>query len=996
MPSIPRDGNGAAISHVDASGVVTRSVSFSASTSSRNAASTNATKTENNNDDDDDTPMTVSQIATDYTIKLGISSAHANWNARDAFRELARSWRNSILSTHNLTESKLCIQQFMYPAEQGSVVTVFTATEAKPEEHGKDSHNNNSNSNDSKTHHENNNRLAECLGYIRYKSSTIDSCGKFCDGTVDFVSHGAALQPWHFDLGTPRGYKDEEEAGIYCESLPLVFVALMRDEQNHNIVCTSGGLLWTGNHSSKGRPIVRLRRLTKDDNLCTRNEDAKMTNGPLLPTVLGFPRLFVPDVDTDVHVRIGDTRRVYCVHRTCAHNVYSRSESGQPVDRCGVSQDDFKAWVRTALFLLKPGMSKDDIVQTPYGDLLLTPVLQGLRYINGFLVCSPTTEWVETMHILRYGYNFNRFCKNDSRELPMSSLLESSMITSVWLDALAQRPDLTHLVHAVLQHESMIGRGGRFFSAEQNASCADVQIIKGLNSRELVRQLWQRLRRASLAECNTTDNDSDNRRGDHNEGHRGGIWYYSKQEGTANPQLPALISAQGRHGVCLTDCYWKLLRQHCNVYSFSEMEQHELIPAPIVSIGARVDASLHGPVTVTCPTATVALHAAESVFRTNLIRLLHASFLGAQQTRMAGFVFVQPAAKIKSDMAYMDRCRTFYIHARWLDLKKAAAKLGFTSAGATNDTFHHGNCVFLGPRDHSLALQSKDLERHVLLYAVRTLFAWALERLPEHRSHADSFPGPPGNINQAFPESDNRRICVMRAEKRLLDLLSLDDLRRPSISIQGPTLARVAEIRLSLHWLPGLYRSKATTIAIQCHRQSCIVRGYAAELLRRSAEQPIRSVTLLSRDLNANEMPCLRGTTSSATDTNSLCCTTRVSIWEPRHYVDNAVPGESYFFVMVVNPEDEYAIARVTDVFTMPKMTVTEGVATTTSAPTVAAMPSAGSTASNHTGTATNTGPAQPGADINVAGGDLEAGQRKRRRIGDDRAPAASDTGHNL
>ncbi|CAK7214927.1 hypothetical protein SBRCBS47491_002316 [Sporothrix bragantina] len=765
MPIIPGDENGGTISRVDVSDFNSGSVSSAASTGSNNAVTTNATRTDN--DDDDDTPMTVDQIATDYTIKLGINAAHTGWNARDAFRELVRSWRDSILATHHFSESKLRIQRFTYPVEEGSLEIVFTATEAKPEEHGKDSHNNKSSSNDS-DNNDDNNRLEECLGYIRYKSSTKDSNGNFCDGTVDLVSRGATLQPWHFDLGISGGHKDKEEAGIYCESLPLVFVALMRDQHKHNIVCTSGGFLWIGNHNSKGRPVVLLRRLSEGDKLCTRDEHAKITNKPLPRTVQGSHRLFVPDTDTDVHVRIGGTCYDSCAHRPCAHNVCS--QSGQPVERCGVSLADFKAWTKTALFLIKTTLSADEIVEMPHGDLLLPPALQGLRYLDGFLVCDDTTEWATNMQDLFYGYNFNIIWTDRSHRWPPSSFQEL-LIKFIWQAALAQRPDLTPLVHAIFQ---------------------DKLCIKRFDSRGLARPLWQHLRRLSLAEDNTTDNDSDNHRGDHSKDRRGGIWYYSEQEGTANPQLPALIFAQGRHGVRLTDCYWKLLRKHCNVYTFSEMEQHELISAPIVAIGARVDASLNGPVTVTCSTAAAASHAAASLFQTSLIRLLHASFLGAQQTRMTGFVFVQPAARVKFDMAYMDRCRTFYIHARWLDLDMAASKLGFTSVGT--------------------------------------------------------------------------------------------------------------------------------------------------------------------------------------------------------------VPGESYFFVVVINPEDEYAICSVTDVVTLPKVTATERVATTTPAPTVTAMLSAGPIASNHIGTAasaTNTGPAQSDPNIVVADGALAAGHRKRRRTEDDHVSAATDAGHH-
>lgn len=974
MPVVPRD----ATSVVDVRAPVTRSASGGVASTNRR----DATNTSNNHDgEENDTRMTVDDVTTEKTIKLAINAAYTDWSARDAFRELVRHWHNSILTRHGLSESELLVQSFESPEKDGALfeaVFVATATVAKGAGNGNGK---------------------ECLGYIRYKSTTKDDSGQFIDGTVDIVSRRNLVQPWHFDLGASP--LSPSNADVFCGRLPLAFVALMRNEHNHNIACTSGGLLWTGNHSSKGRPVVHLRRLTDANKPCTRSEHRMMTSQVLPQAEEGQQALFLfgPDIETDLHVQIGDTRKVHCADRYCARSpAPSYDEAGQPVTRCGVSLAQFGQWTKTALCLWIDTTPSSKIVQTPAGDLLLVPALQGLRYEDGFLVPETTSTRLSnptSSNKLHYGYNFKTKDKNVFKDKKDCSFLlhphsmdnVREQIKAIWEAVLQQRPDLTQELHGLLMKGSLwIGAQYHYPTGvvahgpdSLFSSPADVWAIKHSAGKTLARLLWQHLRQQSMAVGAAA-----------NVRPRGGLWYYSRSEAIANQRLLALVSAQGRRGVMLDDNYWHILETHCNICTFSEMEQQELAWAPVVAIGTRGHARLPQMLPLSkphdgTPSGTDgARPAAVSSFQTSLIRLLHATFLGTDLTRRYGFVFVKPAANIDLDIAFVDVRGLFYIHARWLDLDYAASKLGLAPAANANvnaaTDAHASSCAYDDARKQCRAIlhgADADRERVVLLHATKTLFAWALDRLPLPHHYASQ---------TDFDRHLMYRQVVIWAEKRIQDNLDLQGTGR-----QLFVFSSREQTRASLHWTAAVHQGRAVDMIVQCHQASCTVRSYSADILRSSVAQLIgsESTVLLARDLNPDNMPCLRATvTKSKTKTAAgkpFCCTSkRVTTSFDRVVLESPTPGNSYILVAVQNPDDQYAIASSVDSFTFPRPPATDqGTTTSTSAPApTAPIPVVGASVSTGTQPSTQRSTDMAMAD---AGSDdrAEAGSRKRRRTGD-------------
>ncbi|CAK7222180.1 hypothetical protein SCUCBS95973_004753 [Sporothrix curviconia] len=947
--------------------------------------------------EEDDTPLTIDEVNVEHTVKLGVNAVQFKWFARDGFRELVRSWRQSILETYRLPESMLCIRRFekVYGNDE-TIEIIFMATMAALNDHG----NTNPNDTSNDDNNDNNDNDVECLGYIRYVSAFQCNNDNFVNGIIDFVNRGVTLQPWHLDLGTTKGDEDSEESGdegsagsdIYCESLPFIFSAFMRNRPSHysiedktyrkssnNVMCTSGGLLWTGNYNCRGRPIVRLRRLREIDEQCTADEHDWMTEFPFPQTDQGSLALFAPDIETDVHIRIGDSRYRHCYGRPCGRNVISRDESGYFDAWDGVALKDFMSWTMSTLCLYRLSMSPDDIVSTPHGDILLTPTLQGFRYINGFLVSDERDEDVARVNNLRYGYNFKLPYKKDERTWPLSALQES-LIRMIWDAALAQRPNLAPLVHSMLQHEPAMTKNLSLLSPDQVASCLDVHSIEKQMSSRFAGVLWQHLRHKSRAV---------------GQGGRGGIWYYSWQQQIANPQLLDLISAQDRRGVRLADAYWTRLRERCNIFLLDEKDQRELVAAPVVAVGVRLNEAL--PVALPGSPAVPVPVAPTGHFQKNLIRMLHASFLGTERTRRTGFLFVKPDANIQFDIVYVANRRTFYINAEWLSLPTVAYKLGFVTAEGTHALDAAANRVFdiFRPPSHPLALQADDMERYVILHAAKTLFAWALKRLPSSSPHQAG----PLSLTYGYPPDatitrQDRKAWAVRAENRLLDYLSINDSL-------GIFLSNGNKLTLSFLRIPGLYRHGAE-VAVQCHRRSCTARGYGAAVLGKTDLQPLRNRTILARDMNTQDMPCLRHVPGQpgapgVMDMHNCCTTGRLSLLGNRTFATTALPGESYFFVVVVNPSDEFAIASMTDDFTVPRMTTLHVMMTTAPIPTAAfteptrgpvgntasAVPNtashvpAGNTASHvpSVNTASHV-PAQSYTGTNVAG----EGDRKRRR----------------
>ncbi|KAI1212995.1 uncharacterized protein F4807DRAFT_457080 [Annulohypoxylon truncatum] len=326
------------------------------------------------------------------TINSALRSNYATkWGPVEAFRELVQNWRDGIIQSFKLSE-----EDFKVILKENDDEIVYTAIAPSTYRYLTPLH--------------------ECLGYIRWTRQQ-------GAGTVDITNRQATIEPWHLTMGGTTKVADKNQVGKHGEGLKIALLVLMREPQNHEVRCHSGGFEWTFNFTSQRRLVANLVRMT--------------------PSTAGKAQGQAPveaSPNEDVQFLIGTISK-------------GRNEYGYPTERTEVTRDEFKKWTKCALFL--QNIPDADIVKTSRGDILMDPRFSGSIYLKGFLLKESTRGGSAsvTSKALKHGYNFATGMTDREREFMASSDDESRAIMAIWERALSVRGELVGELHGLLISE---------------------------------------------------------------------------------------------------------------------------------------------------------------------------------------------------------------------------------------------------------------------------------------------------------------------------------------------------------------------------------------------------------------------------------------------------------------------------------------------------------------------------------------------------------------
>ncbi|KAH6633897.1 hypothetical protein B0J18DRAFT_452760 [Chaetomium sp. MPI-SDFR-AT-0129] len=528
-------------------------------------------------EEEHDADETLDSIVKSKTITFSIHANYTNWAPREAFRELVQNWRDGIIKAFRLNTRDFCVVRKEKPSGNDTEI-VYKVLRTQPDDDSK-----------------------EWLGYIRYK-------GRNGEGTVDITNRSATLQPWHLDLGGTSKAHDDGQAGAHGEGLKLALLVLMRGMQNHGVRCRSGGFNWKFNFSTRGRLVARLNRMSPAAIEKAADQATRLSQRTLLP--------FGSHPGRDVQFIIGETHR-------------GLDERGAPVCRSPVSQNDFEAWTKAALFLHDAGDGA--IISTDAGDLLTGPDLRGRIYLKGLLLSEslPGRSASITSQPLQFGYNFARGYTNRERQSVGSANEEARSILGVWSKALEVKPEVVSELSALLN--------------TIEPKYADIAGAKSNMNFETASRLKTYLGGAQFANK----------------------WYYSSEDLAKNPRLEHIIQGLGCEGVQLTDTYWAILRRHGLVRTAEEEEHRRFTTAP--------------------PVAATEL---ESAFAQSVHRLLRACLRACPKTSGITIQFVQ-AGRLHLQLLYSEPEALFRVHERWLSKDSAIEAMGLPADWLLEDVAVH-------------------------------------------------------------------------------------------------------------------------------------------------------------------------------------------------------------------------------------------------------------------------------------------------------------------
>ncbi|KAI1861587.1 hypothetical protein JX265_009554 [Neoarthrinium moseri] len=152
--------------------------------------------------------MTLDDIAESQTLHTNMRSTYsAKWEPWEAFRELVQNWRDGIIKSFNLDETKFRVER--EEKLDGSTINILykasSASDFWP--------------------------LPECLGYIRFVAEDATA-----GGAVEIVNRRATIQPFHFDLGGTTKSDDKSLAGEHGDGLKVALLVLLRKPQGYALV----------------------------------------------------------------------------------------------------------------------------------------------------------------------------------------------------------------------------------------------------------------------------------------------------------------------------------------------------------------------------------------------------------------------------------------------------------------------------------------------------------------------------------------------------------------------------------------------------------------------------------------------------------------------------------------------------------------------------------------------------------------------------------------
>ncbi|KAI1766405.1 hypothetical protein GGR53DRAFT_464473 [Hypoxylon sp. FL1150] len=304
--------------------------------------------------------FTLKKIGDAITIHCGISAKYAaQWTPVEAFRELIQNWRDGIIKSFHISESKV---QVTCQEDEKQIIYRLMEREGKC-----------------------------CLGYIRW--SRIMGAG-----TVDILNRGATLQPWNLDMGGTTKENEANQAGAHGEGIKIAILVLMRQPQDHAVQCYSGGYWWSFYFDSHGKLVAYISR-------------APLPRGMFGPIRDVWHRA---DEETHRHPFLslyvsGKTNTV----RLLIDNKGRHEKGFKPQKE--VTREEFKEWTKAALFLQE--VDAENIVTTRDGDLIFDPRFTGHVYMTGLLLeeSAPGRSASITGETLHYGHNFAKGSLLNSR-----------------------------------------------------------------------------------------------------------------------------------------------------------------------------------------------------------------------------------------------------------------------------------------------------------------------------------------------------------------------------------------------------------------------------------------------------------------------------------------------------------------------------------------------------------------------------------------------------
>lgn len=402
--------------------------------------------------------VTLESINQRKTINSSLSSTYAaQWGPVEAFREIVQNWlvhlqfhviwfqklltrrrRDAIIDSFKLQE-----RDFHVTREENENEILYTATAQS------------SSSRKPK-------KVGECLGFIRW------SCQKKV-GIVEVTNRQATLQPKNLDMGGTSKKNESTQAGIHGEGLKVALLVILRSPQNHAVICRSGGFKWNFNFSNQGKLFTMLMRMTPAAITKTRDQASKEIGNTLLP--------FSPVPNEDVQFFIGGVGR-------------GRNEKGYPVDRSGVTKEEFKEWTKAAIFLQE--IDQQHSIRTNEGDLITDERFSGRIYLKGLLLkeSKPSKSASLTGLKLKYGYNFATGQTNRDRQSIATANEESRAILSIWGNVLDMRPTPTELIE---EFHNMLNSKVRYADvakAESYIKSSTADLLKNYLFSEQFKNKW--------------------------------------------------------------------------------------------------------------------------------------------------------------------------------------------------------------------------------------------------------------------------------------------------------------------------------------------------------------------------------------------------------------------------------------------------------------------------------------------------------------------------
>ncbi|KAI1857623.1 uncharacterized protein JN550_013135 [Neoarthrinium moseri] len=346
--------------------------------------------------------MTLDDIAESQTLHTNMRSTYsAKWEPWEAFRELVQNWRDGIIKSFNLDETKFRVER--EEKFDGSTINILykasSASDFWP--------------------------LPECLGYIRFVAE-----GATAAGVVEIVNRRATIQPFHFDLGGTTKSDDKTLAGEHGDGLKVALLVLLRKPQGYAISCISGGFIWTFKFDNHDKLVVELQRMSSrqiESNLRKANANC---DKDLVP--------FAPMPYEDVAFGIGS----------------SDSDDIRP-SLFRVSRVAFDGWTKVARFLHGPQSCGQITVSE--GDLITDSAFRGNIYLKGLLLKTSKKGDLRdedsasiTGKPLKFGYNFANGAMNRDRQSLATAGEEGVAIRSIWNQVLFLKPDIAKELHDML------------------------------------------------------------------------------------------------------------------------------------------------------------------------------------------------------------------------------------------------------------------------------------------------------------------------------------------------------------------------------------------------------------------------------------------------------------------------------------------------------------------------------------------------------------------